>query len=95
MNVEIILSLSLLCLSLLGLLLAHHDWRLSKRRFLLLSTLAFLLLVPVGLLDAALAILGIPIGDRIIYELTILAFCFFVFVTQHVGLTTSDVDESD
>lgn len=92
---EIILSISLLCLSLLGLGLAHHDWRVSKRRFLLLTTLAFLLLVPIGLWDAVLALLKIPIGDRVIYELTILAFCFFVYVTQHIGLVAGDVDESD
>ncbi len=92
---EIILSISLLALSLLGLGLAHHDWRSCKRRFLLLTVLAFLLLVPVGLWDAALAVLSIPIGDRIVYELTILAFCFFVYVTQHIGLAAGDVDEHD
>ena len=92
---EIILSLSLLCLSLLGLGLAHHDWHTSKRRFLLLTALAFLLLIPIGLWNTVLALLKIPIGDRIIYELTILAFCFFVYVTQHIGLATGDVDENE
>jgi hypothetical protein len=87
---DIFLCLLFLILVLVGLVLAARDWRTWRHGFSLLTTLAFLLLVPVGLWDIYSVVGRTPVDERLVYQALILGFCFFVYFRQHLGLTGAE-----
>lgn len=92
---DLLFSLFFLALCLSGLAFAIRDWRITRSRSLLLLSIAFLLLVPIGLWDLVLASINIPTNDRLGYKVATLTLCVFVYLRHYIGGKPQEVDEQE
>ena len=86
-------SISFLLVVLVGSALAVRDWQTWRHGFCALTAAAFLLLIPVGFWDIYSALNQVDFGDRLTIQTAILAFCFFVYLRQHLGLRSKTPEE--
>ncbi len=90
---DLMASISFLVVVIVGSILAVRDWQTWRHGFCTLTAAAFLLLIPVGFWDIYSAVNRVDFGDRLTIQTAILAFCFFVYIRQHLGLRSKQEEE--
>jgi hypothetical protein len=90
---DLMASIGFLLVVLAGSVLAVRDWHTWRHSFCLLTSAAFVLLIPVGFWDIYSSINRVDFGDRLGIQIVILAFCYFVYLRQHFGLSSKTPEE--